>query len=121
MTPPGSLPTRFDTLSPARRALLEQRMRGTHSRIESTAVKPSRPAAIPLSFAQQRLWVVHQLSPDSAAYHVPIALRFRTPIQTAALDRALASMIRQHEILRTRFEISEGGVPVQVIDPPPPG
>ena len=73
-------------------------------------------AAAPLSFAQQRLWFLHQLEPDGA-YQVPGALRLRGPLREDALERALGEIVRRHEALRTVFR-AEGNGQVQVILPP---
>ncbi|MET0398231.1 MAG: amino acid adenylation domain-containing protein, partial [Longimicrobiaceae bacterium] len=72
-----------------------------------------------LSFAQQRLWVVDRMEPDSAAYNMPFALRLRGALDVAALRASLDALVRRHETLRTTFA-EEGGVPVQVIHPSAP-
>ncbi|HEU4455947.1 MAG TPA: amino acid adenylation domain-containing protein, partial [Longimicrobium sp.] len=79
-------------------------------------VPVARGGALAPSFAQQRLWFLDRLAPGSAAYVVPAALRIRGALDDAALERALAEVVRRHEALRTRFE-EIGGEPVQVIDP----
>jgi amino acid adenylation domain-containing protein len=78
-----------------------------------------RDVPLPLSFAQQRLWFIDQLEPGNAAYNLPFALRLRGALDVDALERGLAAIIHRHETLRTRF-VSDGGEPVQVIDPPHP-
>jgi amino acid adenylation domain-containing protein len=75
-------------------------------------------ATAPLSFAQQRLWFLHQLDPAAEAYQAPGALRLRGPLNEAALERALGEIVRRHEALRTVFRV-EGSAPVQVVLPPP--
>ncbi|MCP4660133.1 MAG: amino acid adenylation domain-containing protein, partial [bacterium] len=57
--------------------------------------------AVPLSFAQQRLWFLDRLEPGSSAYNVPTALRLRGVLRLAALKRALAEIVRRHQSLRT--------------------
>jgi len=79
--------------------------------------RPSRQHT-PLSFAQERLWFIHQLHPQSASYNVPMALRLQDELDVDVLEKALAEIIRRHEILRTHFAV-HGGKPVQVIDAPP--
>ncbi|HEX7242003.1 MAG TPA: amino acid adenylation domain-containing protein, partial [Longimicrobiaceae bacterium] len=74
---------------------------------------------LPLSFAQQRLWVVDRLEPGSPAYNMPFALRLRGALDTAALRASLDGVVRRHEALRTVFA-EQGGAPVQVIHPPAP-
>ena len=73
----------------------------------------------PLSFAQQRLWLVLQLDPDNVAYNVPEALVFKGPMNVEALTRSFNEIVRRHEILRTTFQIVSGE-PRQVIDEPRP-
>jgi amino acid adenylation domain-containing protein len=68
----------------------------------------------PLSFAQQRLWFIDQLEPGSAVYNVPFGLRFCGRLDTAALVRGLAEIVRRHDTLRTVFR-GEGGRPRQLI------
>ncbi|MET0398243.1 MAG: non-ribosomal peptide synthase/polyketide synthase, partial [Longimicrobiaceae bacterium] len=69
---------------------------------------------LPLSFAQQRLWFIHQLEPESPAYNIPAALRLRGRLDVPALERSLAELVRRHEALRTVFE-ARGGEPAQVV------
>ncbi|HEX6911984.1 MAG TPA: amino acid adenylation domain-containing protein, partial [Longimicrobium sp.] len=78
-----------------------------------------RAGDLPLSFAQQRLWFIDQLEPGGSAYNVPYALRLTGPLDVDALERSLSELVRRHETLRTRFP-SQGGEPVQVIDPAGP-
>ncbi|HEX3526369.1 MAG TPA: amino acid adenylation domain-containing protein [Thermoanaerobaculia bacterium] len=76
---------------------------------------------VPLSLAQQRLWVLHQLSPALIAYHIPAALRLRGPLDTAALARSLSAIVARHAALRTHFPlVPPGGEPVQAVAPPAP-
>ncbi len=73
----------------------------------------------PLSFAQQRLWFLDRLEPGSAAYNIPILLRFDGPLQVGFLAAALAEVVRRHEALRTTFEEPAGAAdPVQMVHPP---
>src|SRR5262249_22049051 len=80
---------------------------------------PRDPAGEPLSFAQERLWFLQRLAPESSAYNVPGALRLRGPLCPGVLARALAEITRRHEALRTVLREGAGGVPVQVVPPPP--
>jgi len=68
----------------------------------------------PLSFAQQRLWFLHLLAPQSPAYNMPFALRLVGQLDIPALERTLNEIVRRHEILRTTFDALEGE-PVQLI------
>ncbi|TBW45048.1 non-ribosomal peptide synthetase, partial [Marinobacter halodurans] len=74
-----------------------------------------RGAAVPQSFAQQRLWFLAQLEPESCAYHLPGGLVLRGQLDVAALDRAFTALSLRHESLRTVFRHGEDGAPQQVI------
>jgi amino acid adenylation domain-containing protein len=68
----------------------------------------------PLSFAQQRLWFLDQISPGNAFYNIHDAIYFERPLNVEALKQSIAEIIARHEILRTTFN-SIDGQPVQVI------
>ncbi|MET0397470.1 MAG: amino acid adenylation domain-containing protein, partial [Longimicrobiaceae bacterium] len=76
--------------------------------------------ALPLSFAQQRLWLVEQLEPGTAAYTLAAPLRLRGPVDAAALGRAVDEVVRRHEALRTTLRATDGE-PVQVVRAAPRG
>jgi amino acid adenylation domain-containing protein len=78
-----------------------------------------RAEVMPVSFAQQRLWLLDQREPGNAAYNVPEALRLRGPLDLAALRRSFDDVTRRHESLRTTFASREGE-PVQVVAPAHP-
>ncbi|MBD2095649.1 amino acid adenylation domain-containing protein [Trichocoleus sp. FACHB-591] len=73
-------------------------------------------APLPLSLSQQRLWFLHQLEPNSSAYHLSAALRFTGNLDVAILEHSLNVILERHEILRTQFQILDGE-PVQAIAP----
>ncbi|HEX4498795.1 MAG TPA: amino acid adenylation domain-containing protein, partial [Thermoanaerobaculia bacterium] len=81
-----------------------------------------RVTPLPLSFAQQRLWFLHRLEPESPVYNMPAALHLPGRLDRAALAAALGEVARRHESLRTRCIAIDGelGEPVQVVDPPAP-
>ena len=87
--------------------------------VQKLQKKAERGNTFPLSFAQQRLWVVHQMDPGSAAYNMPYALRLRGALEMRVLGRALTALVRRHESLRTVFPAEEG-VPVQLVRPAAP-
>ncbi|MFG2005209.1 amino acid adenylation domain-containing protein, partial [Spirillospora sp. NPDC048911] len=76
-----------------------------------------RPEAVPLSYAQQRLWFLNRFEGPSATYNMPLALRIRGALDRAAMQAALGDLVARHETLRTILPDS-GGVPRQlVLDP----
>jgi amino acid adenylation domain-containing protein len=75
--------------------------------------------ALPLSFAQQRVWFFDQLEPNSSAYNMSIAVRLEGKLDVAALERALVKVVRRHEVLRTTFSAGDDGLPVQFVHPTP--
>jgi amino acid adenylation domain-containing protein len=71
--------------------------------------------ARPLSFAQQRLWVLDQLEPDLAAYHIPAVVRLEGSLDAATLQAAFAQVMARHASLRTTFAVNPDGEPIQVV------
>ncbi len=76
----------------------------------------AREGKLPLSFSQQRLWLLDQLQPNNPIYNMPQALRLRGELHPDILHRSLNELARRHEILRTTFAMG-GEEPVQVIAP----
>ena len=74
----------------------------------------------PLSYPQKRLWFVDQLSPDTAAYNIPVALRLQGPLDVAALTGSFDGVLRRHQALRTYFPVTETGPVQSVSDAAPP-
>jgi amino acid adenylation domain-containing protein len=69
---------------------------------------------LPLSFAQQRLWFLTQMDPESGAYNLPFALRLGGALNHRILERSFLALVRRHETLRTTFPAVEGE-PRQVV------
>jgi len=68
----------------------------------------------PLSFAQQRLWFLQQMNPQSPAYNMPVASRLLGKLNVKALEQALNEIVQRHEVLRTTFQMIDAQ-PMQVI------
>ena len=71
-----------------------------------------RTQALPLSFAQERMWFSEQWSPGNAAYHLPTAVHLQGPLNQDALSFALDTVLRRHEVLRASF-VTLDGEPMQ--------
>ena len=107
------------SLSPEQLARLSQELRARRRDAVSSLpplVRVARDGELPLSFAQQRLWFLHQLQPDSAVYNCPAAMRFTGALNLAALAQSFNEVVQRHEVLRTRFSTRDGK-PVQIIAP----
>jgi amino acid adenylation domain-containing protein len=108
----------IDGLTPKQLALLELRLRRSKSQPRPAAPRRARTEPAPLSFAQRRLWFLHQLDPGRSDYHIHGALRLSGFLEVPALEGSLREIVRRHEALRTTFH-AEAGEPVQVVQPPP--
>ncbi|HEY0781969.1 MAG TPA: condensation domain-containing protein, partial [Thermoanaerobaculia bacterium] len=79
--------------------------------------RAARDRPIRLSFAQERLWLIHQLQPGTAAYNSFLPLHLEGDLSIPLLGQVLQEVLRRHEALRTRLAPGDSG-PVQIIDPP---
>ncbi|WP_434034546.1 amino acid adenylation domain-containing protein [Cupriavidus sp. a3] len=113
---------RFARLEPAQRAAFLAALHGKGVAFSTLPIVPApRTGALPLSYAQQRLWFLQQLEPASTAYHMPGVYRLEGPLDAAALRRAFAQVGARHEVLRTTYPIDAAGVACQQVheDLPP--
>ncbi|WP_261717665.1 non-ribosomal peptide synthetase [Streptomyces sp. FZ201] len=97
----------FEAPTPERLALRAEAGRPARPVLEP--VPPAdRPARIPLSAAQRRLWLVERITGDGVAYNFPLVVRVRGALDLDALRRALGDVTDRHESLRTRFLVEDG-------------
>lgn len=99
-------------------AELSKQIETTTKQYSKNNIKPaSRDDNIPLSFAQQQLWLVQQLIPESMpVYNEPTTIHLGGPINVAILEQSIKEIIQRHEAFRTTFKTVEGK-PVQIIYP----
>jgi len=116
------LERRLAELSASKRAEFERSWDAGGAPVPPSAVRtvPARdPAApIPMSYAQEMLWLLERTNPGHA-YNVPRMTRLRGPLDLEALSRALDALVERHEVLRTTF-VSDGGELRQQVHPPAP-
>ncbi|HEX3558083.1 MAG TPA: condensation domain-containing protein, partial [Pyrinomonadaceae bacterium] len=107
---------RLKKLSPAKRALLIQALQKEAARDKQPETIPRREGQgnAPLSFAQQRMWLIDRLESGSVAYNVPFAVHLKGRLDVAAFEQSINRIIERHEVLRTTFEL-DGDQPTQVI------
>jgi amino acid adenylation domain-containing protein len=117
----STLATRIADLSSAKLELLAQRLREKRERTDQQSIprRPQSDAPLPLSFAQQRLWFLDQLVPNSPAYNVPTSVRLSGPLNPDVLQQTFTELLRRHEILRTSFPMRDEQ-PRQLIAPSAP-
>jgi hypothetical protein len=113
----SQLKERIAGMSLDRRALLEQRLLQVHGlrgrRQSIPRRKPEDPAW--LSFGQQQMWFLDQLTPGTSTYNIPDAVQVRGTLDIEALEKSLQEIVRRHEVLRTHLASVDGN-PVPVID-----
>ena len=117
----SELTTRLSLLSPEQRQRLLDEWK--KRRLTEIAIPIPRQAAesgdFPLSFSQERIWFLDQLSPGSAFYNIASAQKIPFAVNRPVLERALTALVRRHGALRTVFPVVEGE-PVQRVLPPQP-
>ena len=112
------LAKRLAALPPEKRAMLLERLKKKQEEKTQELIYPQKRETneLPLSFAQQRLWFLNQLEPQSAFYNISNVLHLSGRMYVNALDRSLTRVIDRHEVLRATFSEREGP-PVQIIAP----
>jgi amino acid adenylation domain-containing protein len=95
-------------------AVVESRIGSGVSESQPPLVPARRDGLLPLSYAQQRLWLTQQLEPSSAAYNVAAAVRLEGALSRHALEQMLNEIVRRHEVTRTRFASRDGSA-IQII------
>src|SRR6266511_3846848 len=101
---------RIADLSPEKRDLLLKRLgkKGDPKSAQINRVERRGDIHFPLSFAQQRLWFLSHMEPDSPFYNIPGAVRLRGRLDVIAMSRSLNEVLRRHESLRTTFAVIGG-------------
>jgi amino acid adenylation domain-containing protein len=115
--PEGTLTPDLKSEISSRKAEIISFLHQVNNQTNASAIAPisrTENNTFPLSFAQQRLWFLNQLQPNSAFYNIPLNLHFSGQLNIAALESSLQLLISRHEILRTNF-IAVDGEPVQAI------
>ncbi|MEL7038648.1 MAG: amino acid adenylation domain-containing protein [Cyanobacteria bacterium J06592_8] len=110
------LTKRIASLSPEQRQLFEQKLKSKKHQSSSLKIrKREKDDDLPLSYAQQRLWFIHQLEPETSAYNIPIAWQISGNLNIAILEQSFNEIIRRHESLRTTFPSLSSSKPQQLI------
>jgi amino acid adenylation domain-containing protein len=118
MADPEGVTGRRSALSASKQELLAKRLAGAGAPGHSGVIgRRERKGPFPLSFAQQRLWILDRLTPGGSTYNVPYAYRLGGGVSVGALENALTEIVRRHEVLRTTFTAVDGA-PLQNVGPP---
>lgn len=105
-------------LSSKKRELLEAMLQeqGMGSAALKKIPRRKNGASTPMSFAQERLWFLSQLAPESPVYNIPAGVRLAGSLDVAVLEKSLNEVVIRHEVLRTTFAKRNGGQ-VQIVAP----
>ncbi|MEH2041209.1 non-ribosomal peptide synthetase [Nostoc sp.] len=97
-------------------ACIADAQRSKHGLLALPLQPVSRNQDLPLSFAQQRLWFLDQLEPESSVYNIPGAMQISGSLNVSVLEQSLSEIVRRHEVFRTTF-ITVAGQAFQVVHP----
>ncbi|OQK16460.1 hypothetical protein AU255_00700 [Methyloprofundus sedimenti] len=103
------------SLSSTKQAVLEKLLKAKNQ-VYSEKIQSKNDSIAPLSFAQQRLWLLCQLESENSAYNIPTAIRLSGKLDYRAMEKAFNAIIKRHAILRTKF-VMENEQPRQMIIP----
>jgi amino acid adenylation domain-containing protein/non-ribosomal peptide synthase protein (TIGR01720 family) len=111
------LPLRYLFETPKLCDLAQVIVRMQQGQITSTAIVPiERTENLPLSFAQQRFWILTQLEPNSSSYNIPLAVQIQGNINLEILQRSFQEIVQRQEILRTGFYGQDGQASLKIAD-----
>jgi amino acid adenylation domain-containing protein len=116
----AELARRLAALSPEKRAQLERVGASPAAAPRRGGIAP-RPAGapVPMSYAQELLWLLERASPGMHGYNVPRTVRLRGALDRGALQAALDDIVARHEVLRSTFDLVDGE-PRQLVHEPAP-
>ena len=112
--PPEIVAAVQSTLANRKSEIIEFLSAGNGKVGDYTIGRQQRPARIPLSFSQQRLWFLQEMQPETAVYNIPFAIEINGLLDLSAFRKSFAEIVSRHEILRTNF-VTEAGEPAQII------
>ena len=104
------------SLSPAKQALLEQRLKAGPRDCPAMCEIPKRPdsGCAPLSYPQRQMWAMDQMTPGNPAFNLPFGYRLQGRLNKVVLEASFNAVIERHELLRTTFDV-DNGEPIQRI------
>jgi hypothetical protein len=117
----SNLAERIAALPPEKRAALKRKLLAKREGSRSNVITPQPRSGqpFPLSFAQERLWFIHQWNPHNPAHNISLTIRIKGQLDLDLLLKSCAEIILRHEPLRTTFEMAKG-TSVQIVSPTPP-
>jgi amino acid adenylation domain-containing protein len=115
------MPKSLAEFTPDQLRLLARKLNGKKGASPGESLRRRDPSAtrFPLSYAQERLWLIQQLMPGMPSYNAPFVMRLRLPMNPEVWQQVMTEMARRHEVFRTTIQVIDG-VPTQVVAPPSP-